>query len=142
MEQDTRPIRPNWLPLLIEHISGPEKFWIKGSTYFGNKFVPQEYSYCRACFFHINGNALYAFGDEELRNLSASICDEVYRTGEHYDQRLAKLWFDDFKSWNYTLKHYHKLVFSNFIQNWWSTSFDLREILNTCPETYFIHGGY
>jgi len=102
MEQDTRPIRSNWLPLVIDHISGPEKFWLKGSAYFGHKFIPQEFYYCKACFFHINGNALYGIGDAEFRRLSIDICDEIYKSGEHYDQRLAKYWTEDFNNWNYT----------------------------------------
>jgi hypothetical protein len=140
-EQDTRPIRPNWLPLLQAQVNVPEKFWIKGSTYFGNKFVPQEFWYCRACFFHINGNALYGIGDEEFRRVSIRICDEVERTGEHYDQKFARFWMDDFNNWNYTKMVFHKVVFSNFLQNWWATMYDLDKILKESPETFFIHGG-
>lgn len=61
MENDCLPIRPNWLGELQRILEGGESLWVLGSLYRGVGPLDERWRV------HLNGNAVYAVGDEEFQ---------------------------------------------------------------------------
>jgi hypothetical protein len=83
METDCLPLRPDWLGSLYDRIQTAEEFWVLGSVYKGKTEI------LRRSARHINGNAVYAVGDEQFIDFAKQwqlILDHVT---EHIDKGIA-----------------------------------------------------
>lgn len=142
MEPDCRPIRPNWLTALNNHIIAPNaEFWMKGSLFRGSFDVILNNAIYNHV--HINGNAIYNISDEGFSEFYFKVAKMIVETQLHnscaYDTDIyrALLWNNS----KYTAHFFHMFQYSDFIQNHWHSEYSLNEILETSPNTYFIHGG-
>ncbi|KAF0984134.1 hypothetical protein FDP41_008049 [Naegleria fowleri] len=136
MEPDCRAIRPNWLKvvksILKEYSILKPDFWYIGSNYRGDVDLgePLEYRY------HINGNAIYST-DVSFR----AFLKHVSRGHNFaYDTDPFKYLFQ-VKSYDFTKHIWNRIIFHNFVQNWWHSSYHEKTVRDLYPRTYFVHGG-
>ncbi len=152
MESDCVPIRPNWLGKLSDFVNYSEPFWVMGSAYRGRSRLDKSH------WRHINGNAIYAVGDEHfqdfLRKTWRPALAEIVKRDPRiaYDcvleEHLNSLKSDctstnPYKVWQNTA---HKLRYTDYIHNI-STEDDYKvsgiplvsDILSKSPHTYIIH---
>jgi hypothetical protein len=143
MEPDSTPIRNNWLIALENEIIVPNSyFWMKGSIFRGNpSAIKTNYLFHRV---HINGNAIYNLCDLNFTKFYFDLVINFIKKIElnqkeiSYDTSFFKFLF--WKNGTYTQEFFTKFVFSNFIQNYYHSSMDLRRVLRESPDTFFIHG--
>ncbi|KAG2393254.1 hypothetical protein C9374_006785 [Naegleria lovaniensis] len=136
MEPDCRAIRPNWVnavkSIVKEYSISKPDFWYIGSNYRGDVDLgaPLEYRY------HINGNAIYST-DVSFRAFLKHI------SGGHnfaYDTDPFKFLFEQ-KHYDFTKHIWSRIIFHDFVQNWWHSSWNEKTVRDLYPRTYFVHGG-
>ena len=145
MEPDVRPIKSNWLNGLVREI-GNENFWMKGSCFRGdlNKFMKNDpYT---PNYMHINGNALYKIGSKDFNHFYFNVLRPyvIKKNGDSknaYDTDFFEFFFDkeNYEKTRSVIGNFH---FSDFVQNFWQTSFKVNEIALKFANTFFIHGGF
>ena len=145
MEPDTKPIKPYWLDHLLNIITNSEPFWIKGSTFRGECLIsktkvenvrPDCHQLGSTISGHINGNALYAIGNQEFKNFLNKVQNSevgiwpydiawlIYLRSPHREALMRGL-----------LKNF---VYSDFIQNFASANLDFSKVKENVW-TYFVH---
>jgi hypothetical protein len=146
MEPDCLPVRPNWLNALDTSVRWPAAvFWMRGSIYRGNnkgvyatRHPPQV--------FHINGNALFNLADRRFRTFYVKhfrpYVNAVSKTRERSFDTEFYRFLHDIDNIMVTRAVIHRFQYSEFVQNFWRSSYSLAKIKNDFPDTYFIHGGY
>ncbi len=152
METDCIPIRPDWLSRLEGLVEGTEPFWVCGSVYRGVGTVGTPHK------LHINGNAIYAAGDEGFQNFVREVWRPAVKEhvdgmpGIAYDFALAYYFRDaspheDVEKWRLLQEVAHLFRFTDMIQNHGGNldaqsdlAPDLREIRERSPMTYIVHG--
>ncbi len=146
MEPDCIPIRPNWLNILDTSVRWPNSvFWIKGSIYRGNnkgvyatRHPPQV--------FHINGNAIFNLADRRFRSFYVKhfrpYVNAKSKTRERSFDTEFYRFLHDIDNILVTRTVIHRFAYSEFVQNFWRSSYSLAKMKNEFPDTYFIHGGY
>lgn len=142
MEPDCIPIRGNWLEALNNQVIRPNsEFLIKGSIFRGKKNAKDFTSLY--LHFHINGNAIYNLENEKLTDFYFKKVYPFFKKIPYaiaYDVLFFKALFD--KDSSFTPEYYHLFQFSDFIQNYWHSRYDLSKILKENENTFFVHGGY
>jgi len=148
MESDCFPVRPNWLGRAQEIVKNyPHHFWIMGSIYRGDSGL--DYSFRT----HINGNAFYAVGFQSFREFIAKnlkpFLDSYIR---NTDARIAydcgiSLFFNEKNSWRFLQKNFHKIVYTEYMQNYAGNSLltggdkhEVQNLINDFPDTFLLHG--
>ncbi len=152
METDCIAVRPNWLVELERIVDGAEPCWMLGSMYRGVGEINERYRV------HINGNAVYAVGDEEFQTFLSEVwrpaLDRLvkkFRTLA-YDCVLPLHFFGEKpapsgEEWDVYRTVAHRFRFTDFMQNHASTAElernegkSLDEIRDGSPRTYIVHG--
>lgn len=146
MEPDCRPIRPGWLQAVDASIRWPNApFWMKGS-HFRGQASPSLASHLIVRS-HINGNAIFNVHDQEFGRFYYTIVKPFIAKnynvkGSAYDLDFYRLFL------NSTAAHYplfqpylQKFQYSEVIQNYWHSTFNISQLLDRFPETFIIHGG-
>ena len=142
MEPDCKPIRSDWLKALNRHINeSSSNFWMKGSVFRGfYGVINQKNLYNRV---HINGNAIYNLSDDDFSGFYFNVVRRVikarFNDNGAYDTDIYRVLF--WKNSQFTACFFHMFQFSDFIQNQWHSKYSLTEILESSPNTFFIHGG-
>lgn len=146
MEPDCIPIRPNWLNMLDTSVRWPQTvFWMRGSIYRGNnkgvyatRHPPQV--------FHINGNAIFNLADRRFRSFYVKhfrpYVNAKSKTKERSFDTEFYRFLHDIDNIMVTRTVIHRFQYSEFVQNFWRSSYSLSKMKNDFPDTYFIHGGY
>lgn len=146
MEPDCLPVRPNWLNMLDTTVRWPHQvFWMRGSIYRGNnkgvyatRHPPQV--------FHINGNAIFNLSDRRFRSFYVKhfrpYVNAKSKTRERSFDTEFYRFIHDIDNIMVTRTVIHRFQYSEFVQNFWRSSYSLSKIKNDFPDTYFIHGGY
>lgn len=153
METDCVPVRSGWLRELCCMVRQPRRFWIMGSAYRGVAHLDNDFAR------HINGNAIYAVGDDSFQDFVADIWRPRLRhVASQHDPRIA---YDIFLEvmltngmhskreyeWRLFQETAHLWIYTDFIQNRSSDadsrffeSYDLKGFLVEHPNTYILHG--
>ncbi|EFC43319.1 predicted protein [Naegleria gruberi] len=135
LEPDVKALRPFWL----EHVTSILKhyeivkpdFWVIGSQFRGGGKV-----WALINRFHVNGNALYTT-DASFRYYMKMIRDHAHVFD--MDPYEFLLTYDNFQ----LTKHvWNRMIFHEFIQNWYRTRWPEKQLRKLFPRTYLIHGGY
>ncbi len=153
MESDCLPIRRGWLGKLQRLLENSERAWILGSGYRGKATLDESYK------LHINGNAIYAAGDQEFQvfvgNFWRPELERIVQSNPliAYDCALemligeARSQSPDNPTWRLTQEIMHLLRYTDYVQNrsgnrdFWDTPQDLVRYLNReSVDTYFLHG--
>ncbi|KAL9655676.1 hypothetical protein ABK040_002336 [Willaertia magna] len=136
MEPDCKAIRPNWVngvnDLTEEYQKVNPNFWIIGSIYRGTLDLGQPLQFR----FHTNGNAIYTT-DISYRAFSQFIRSDYNFA---YDTDPFVFLFEE-KHHPFTRHIWNRIVFHDFVQNWWHDNYKESIIRNQFPRTFFIHGG-
>lgn len=152
METDCLPVRPGWLTELERVVDGGEPFWVLGSVYRGVGPLADAWR------IHINGNAVYAAGDDAFQAFLA----DVWRPGlETMGAEVPSLAYDcalplyfneggaapDGERWHLYQRIAHQIRYTEFIQNHAGKAETergegppLAEIRARSPRTYIVHG--
>jgi len=152
METDCVVVRPNWLVELERILEGAEPFWMLGSMYRGVGDINERYRV------HINGNAIYAVGDEEFQAFLGDVWRPAlerlvtkFRTLA-YDCVLPLHFFGEKpapsgEEWDVYRTVAHRFRYTDFIQNHASKAelengegHRLDAIRDRSPRTYIVHG--
>jgi len=84
METDCVPLRAGWLSALREHVVDEHDFWVLGSAYHGVEELSPSFKD------HINGNAIYAVGDDGFQNFLKTFWEpRTHEMVKGTDKRLA-----------------------------------------------------
>lgn len=147
METDCYPVRPGWLTELERVVAAQDPFWVMGSIYRGVGTLDREYRH------HINGNAVYAVGDDEFHTFLSEVWRPVLRAAVEarpvmaYDCVLPVHFAEDGHGWNQHQRHAHRFRYTDYIQNHAGRAElergegkDLRSIRAASPQTYVVHG--
>lgn len=152
METDCIAIRPNWLGELERIVEGSEPFWVMGSLYRGVGRINERYR------LHINGNAVYAVGDEEFQAFLADVWRPAMETLVKQVRTLAydcvlPLHFTgeapapEGEKWSLYQQIAHRFRYTEFIQSHASKAElehgeggSLEHIRDRSPRTYILHG--
>ena len=145
MEHDVVPVRKFWVDLLYQQTVRPESFFIKGSIYRGTELDEATKEPAKLKWLpHINGNALYSTKNEFVR----LVADAKRRYPPSpsvwfpFDVALWVTMHDFINEWTRFQQIAHKIVYSNFIQNW-GNDIDLGYRNLNHPDnaqTIFLHG--
>ena len=145
MEPDVRPIRSNWLNSICQEI-GAGHFWIKGSVFRGdiNKFTKNDPYYPN--YVHINGNAIYNIGNKDLvsfyfNTLRPYVVKTNGDSKNAYDTDFFEFMLDK-NNYDITRRILHQFHFTELVQNYWHTKYNVTEMAERFKLTYFIHGGF
>lgn len=146
MEGDTRPIRAGWLDQLLWTVHTAEPFWIRGSSFRApcaiskTKHVNARLD-CHQLgpdiSDHINGNALYAVGDQNYRDFLKDV-----RASEagNWPFDLAWLRYLKLPAREHIRRNVRKnFVFSDIVQNIGAGDFNLTTFQENHPWTFFVH---
>lgn len=139
LEPDTTPIRAGWLGAMRELAKTKEPFWIRGTAYRGfredwlrNGFGSRSTSIWTA----MNGNALYWLQDERF----FEFLDRVW--GKYpdapYDIAIFS-YLQDLANFPYTKVALARIHYTDFIQNWGGTQYDVKSMQKASPRTYLVH---
>jgi hypothetical protein len=147
MEPDTRPVKSNWLNAILNEI-GHGNFWCKGSIFRGNKnklFSPYSTNPYIPALVHINGNAIYNIGNVEFvsfyfNTLRSYIVKKNGDSKNAYDTDFFEYLIDK-NNYEITRNILHQFHFTDLIQNYWHTEYNVSEIALKHKFTYFVHGG-
>ncbi|KAF0983953.1 hypothetical protein FDP41_007868 [Naegleria fowleri] len=136
MEPDCRAVRPNWLDAVKSitkeySISKPD-FWYIGSNYRGDYDLGTQLQ----TRYHINGNAIYST-DVAFRSFLKHV-DSVFHFS--YDTDPFVFLFDP-KHYDFTKHIWNRIIFHDFVQNWWHANWNEKSLRDLYPRTYFVHGG-
>ena len=145
MEPDLRPLQRNWvIKALLETMWPQHEFWVKGSVFRGDNGAVSATGYLPNLY-HINGNAFYNMGDAQFRSFYFDVL-RPYIVSSHGDSMNAYdtdffEYFMDRRNYD-TVRHImHKFVYTNVIQNMWSTTYSRSQLVSQHPNTFFAHGG-
>ena len=145
MEPDVRPIRSNWLNSICQEI-GAGHFWLKGSVYRGdiNKFAKSDPYY--ANYVHINGNAIYNIGNKDLVSfyfdkLRPYVVNTNGDSKYAYDTDFFEFILDK-NNYDITRRILHQFQFTELVQNYWHTKYNITEMAENFKLTFFIHGKF
>ncbi len=84
METDCVPLRAGWLSALREQVGNEPDFWVLGSAYHGVEELSPAFKD------HINGNAIYAVGDDGFQDFLKSFWEpRTHAMVKGQDKRLA-----------------------------------------------------
>ncbi|KAG2393445.1 hypothetical protein C9374_006976 [Naegleria lovaniensis] len=136
MEPDCRAIRPNWLDAVKSitkeySISKPD-FWYIGSNYRGDYDLGDQLQ----TRYHINGNAIYST-DVAFRSFLKHV-DSIFHFS--YDTDPFVFLFNP-KHYDFTKHIWNRIIFHDFVQNWWHADWNEKSLRDLYPRTYFVHGG-
>lgn len=142
MEADVRPIRGNWLPKIQEACGGAgvEPFWVKGSIVRGSAQPSHDFT---GRYFHINGNAFYATGTTEFQTFVQRVRTWNVEKGTFdgaWDTEVARYVTDE-ENWEFARQNAARFHFTDLIQNYWQSSWSVKQMQKDYPWTYFVHGG-
>lgn len=145
MEPDNWPCRQHWLTQLQKISQDADKgCWMKGSI-LRDTFTNLDYatySFRR----HINGNALYNFGDFEFRRwITETVEPEFLENSDKYIGSwdiAIQLILDNttITPWSDYVDLAHRFVYSDFIQNRYRGNVNKTELCQKNSNTYFVHG--
>lgn len=145
MEPDLRAIKSNWLEAIVKDI-GNGNFWLKGSIFRGDikHFRPND-PYLPN-YLHINGNAIYKIGDSNFsgfyfNTLRPYVISKNGDSVNAYDTDFFEFLLDkaNYDKTRHIIQNFH---FTNLIQNYWHTEYNIHEMSKKFPDTYFVHGGF
>lgn len=143
MEPDVHPIRPHWLTRLVYETAWPQApFWIKGSVLRGpspwNHHIP-------AFLYHINGNALYNFGDGNFshfyfHDVRTMVQRKHNGTSQNaYDTDVSEFLWDP-ANYGQVQHQLHLFQYTNVIQNMAQTDYSVAAVRIHHPHTFLVHG--
>ena len=142
MEPDNWPCQPFWLSALYAESLSQSGWWIRGSILRDTKSNPDyaTFSFRK----HINGNALYKFGDPAFRYWIINTVELEFRLDpEKYVGSwdiAVQLILENKTPWAEYVNMGHRFVYTGIIQNWYRGSVNKTEICQRDKETYFVHG--
>lgn len=148
METDCFPVKDGWLGQLCEITSFSEHFWIKGSIYRGSGPVKPVNR------FHMNGNAIYATGDNEFidftNNTILPFLKAELRKNPNIPYDFATNLFlnrarcGQMNYWRTAQKMIHKITYTNLIQNYGRDKDKLKvsDILKKSGDVCLLHGKF
>lgn len=146
MEPDLRPIQPNWLLKCQLETPTSSVHWIKGSAFRGDVSKlyghPITGSYLPD-FYHINGNAFYSVGKplcDFYKDVRKFVVEKHGDSISAYDTDIAE-YLMNVHTWEKARHYFHRLAFTDVIQNMWQTSYNVEEMVALHPNTYLVHGG-
>ena len=147
LEPDTYPVRENFLSRFVEQCRDRmEDTWMLGSL---PRRLPQDVSSIQmsenlAYRFHLNGNALYAYRNQEFREFLSHVFEWTINRGMSdsgaYDTDIASYLLAP-EHWLETQNMYHKFRASDMIRNYWHSHRDLhpKEIRESSDQVVLVH---
>eukprot|EP01108_Squamamoeba_japonica_P004838 TRINITY_DN3814_c0_g1_i1.p1 TRINITY_DN3814_c0_g1~~TRINITY_DN3814_c0_g1_i1.p1 ORF type:complete len:311 (-),score=61.37 TRINITY_DN3814_c0_g1_i1:38-970(-) len=131
LEPDVVPLRARWGTKVYNETLG-DQFLMKGSQFHG-RYLPAHFRT------HINGNALYALGEEKFVEL-LKLVKKSYGMHMGYDNNIMQFLINE---GNYQLwyDYVHYFVYSDFIRNMHWTVFSSKAMLRDHSNTFLVHGG-
>lgn len=143
MTPDTIPIRSAWLATidtLTRYPSAP--FWIKGSPFRGD--TAQLGVNCTLVDrMHIDATAIYNLGDPSFRHFYFDLVRPYVakKEGEAgFAKDIGSYILDD-KNDQFYRSNGHLFQYTDAIQNYWHTTYYMKEIRDASNLTVLIHGG-
>jgi hypothetical protein len=152
MEHDVRVVRAGWIDAIWKECAGAE-FYIKGSILRGRRADPNlNYDECTpgwvdslAWLPHINGNGLYRLSSPHFLDL---INDTIVKWDPNsgwkaFDTSLWRNLVSNYMvNWANYQEYAHKIIYSDFIQNWSEEINDEIEAIIRAnhSNTFLIHG--
>jgi hypothetical protein len=141
MEPDNLPCRAGWLTALGRESHVPGGFWVRGSILRDGIEDTGRYPYAA----HINGNALYAIGDQAFREFLSKVEESFWARPNDflggYDVALHTLRTDrSFMTWIEYTQTVHLFQYTELVQNLFRTKGNASDICRSFSSTYFIHG--
>ena len=142
LEPDTTPVRQDWLPRLWELTQDKERFWIKGSAFFGDQGpnLANEVNFgsrLTSTWTAMNGNAIYNIDDPAFSEFLRSVWNAT-DPKVPYDVAIHDYLMNS-TNYKHTKAALTKIRFTSFIQNRGYTQYYSSKIRREYPETYLVH---
>lgn len=145
MEPDMLPVRRGWLEIIAFDARSSSVFLVRGSQFQGDaKRLPKHYE--NSDLYHINGNALYCFSGEHLRDLYFNhVQPWIAARHSSYESHAYDIDFWDYLYNEDNVCHARTLLslyqYSDVIVNMWHSNYSLAALLATWPRCALVHGG-
>eukprot|EP01099_Mayorella_cantabrigiensis_P008547 TRINITY_DN8058_c0_g1_i1.p1 TRINITY_DN8058_c0_g1~~TRINITY_DN8058_c0_g1_i1.p1 ORF type:complete len:320 (-),score=50.37 TRINITY_DN8058_c0_g1_i1:81-1040(-) len=133
MGLDSYPVRSLWLGQLYQECFFDHDFWMKGSLYQGQKYVPKRH---QQDFFnyHMNGDAIYNLQARNFRKFIEYVVDK----DQMKNPLDIAIWKAGLSKYFISQKWIHKFVYTPYIVYLGSSSFSHSQILQASPETFIL----